>query len=165
MTTRPPILVARAVFPETIAFLQRHFDVTHNQADEVWARPELIARLQGKAGVLTTGSERIAATGCLDVVDVLPVQLRNLEKKLEPGSRVALFHRDSMALGFADASYDQALLFFLLHEQPDDVRRRTLAEAFRVVKPGAIFREVHAAAMAVIARKTSEWGFLPVSAE
>ena len=81
-------------------------------------------------------SERIAATGCLDVVDVLPVQLRNLEKKLQPGSRVALFHRDSMALGFADASYDQALIFFLLHEQPDDVRRRTLAEAFRVVKPG-----------------------------
>jgi len=37
--------------------------------------------------------------------------------------------------------------------------------AFRVVKPGAIFREVHAAAMEVIARKTAEWGFLPVSAE
>ena len=37
--------------------------------------------------------------------------------------------------------------------------------AFAVVKPGAIFREVHAAAMQVIARKTAEWGFLPVSAE
>jgi Xaa-Pro aminopeptidase len=37
--------------------------------------------------------------------------------------------------------------------------------AFAVVKPGAVFREVHAAAMQVIARKTAEWGFLPVSAE
>jgi len=37
--------------------------------------------------------------------------------------------------------------------------------AFAVVKPGIRFREVHAAAMAVIARKTAEWGFLPVSAE
>ena len=37
--------------------------------------------------------------------------------------------------------------------------------AFAVVRPGAIFREVHAAAMEVIARKTAEWGFLPVSAE
>jgi Xaa-Pro aminopeptidase len=37
--------------------------------------------------------------------------------------------------------------------------------AFAVVRPGAIFRELHAAAMAVIARKTAEWGFLPVSAE
>ncbi|WP_425545960.1 aminopeptidase P family protein [Agromyces neolithicus] len=37
--------------------------------------------------------------------------------------------------------------------------------AFAIVKPGVIFREVHAAAMQVIARKTAEWGFLPVSAE
>ena len=37
--------------------------------------------------------------------------------------------------------------------------------AFAVVKPGAIFREIHQAAMEVIATKTSEWGFLPVSLE
>ena len=37
--------------------------------------------------------------------------------------------------------------------------------AFAVAKPGIKFREVHAAAMRVIAKKTSEWGILPVSAE
>ncbi len=37
--------------------------------------------------------------------------------------------------------------------------------AFAIVKPGITFREVHATAMEVIARKTAEWGFLPVSAE
>ncbi len=37
--------------------------------------------------------------------------------------------------------------------------------AFAVVKPGIVFREVHAAAMAVIARHVSGWGFLPVSLE
>ncbi len=37
--------------------------------------------------------------------------------------------------------------------------------AFAVVRPGIVFREVHAAAMEVIARRTAEWGFLPVSAE
>lgn len=37
--------------------------------------------------------------------------------------------------------------------------------AFSIVRPGIVFREVHAAAMAVIARKTAEWGFLPVSAD
>mgnify|MGYP006206838849 CR=1 FL=1 len=37
--------------------------------------------------------------------------------------------------------------------------------AFAVAKPGLKFRELHAAAMAVIAQKTAEWGFLPVSAE
>jgi Xaa-Pro aminopeptidase len=37
--------------------------------------------------------------------------------------------------------------------------------AFAVVKPGIVFKEVHAAAMEVIARKTAEMGLLPVSAE
>ena len=37
--------------------------------------------------------------------------------------------------------------------------------AFAVVTPGAIFREIHQAAMAVIAAKVSEWGFLPVELE
>jgi ubiquinone/menaquinone biosynthesis C-methylase UbiE len=36
---------------------------------------------------------------------------------------------------WSSASYDRALLFFLLHEQPEDVRRATIAEALRVVKP------------------------------
>ncbi|GAA2028119.1 aminopeptidase P family protein [Agromyces tropicus] len=37
--------------------------------------------------------------------------------------------------------------------------------AFRIVRPGAVFREIHAAAMQVIAARTAEWGFLPVPAE
>jgi Xaa-Pro aminopeptidase len=37
--------------------------------------------------------------------------------------------------------------------------------AFAVAKPGVKFREVHAAAMEVIARKCEGWGILPVSAE
>jgi ubiquinone/menaquinone biosynthesis C-methylase UbiE len=43
---------------------------------------------------------------------------------------------DAAELAIPDGSYDQALLFFLLHEQPDDIRRATLAEALRVVRPG-----------------------------
>ncbi|MCC6270660.1 MAG: aminopeptidase P family protein [Microbacteriaceae bacterium] len=37
--------------------------------------------------------------------------------------------------------------------------------AFAIVKPGIVFRDIHATAMAVIARKTAEWGLLPVTAE
>jgi len=79
---------------------------------------------------------RLAAEGTLDVVDVLPVQLANLRRKLAGAPRVTLHHRDAAQLGFADGSYDRAVLFFLLHEMPLDVRRRTLSEALRVVKPG-----------------------------
>lgn len=37
--------------------------------------------------------------------------------------------------------------------------------AFAIVRPGIRFREIHAAAMEVIAAKTAEWGLLPVTAE
>ena len=37
--------------------------------------------------------------------------------------------------------------------------------AFAVAKPGVKFREVHQAAMRVIANKVADWGILPVSAE
>jgi ubiquinone/menaquinone biosynthesis C-methylase UbiE len=80
--------------------------------------------------------EQIAYDGGLDVVDVMPIQLRNLRRKLPKGTKARLVHGDSTALGFAGASYDQILVFFLLHEQPLEVRRLTLAEAMRVVKPG-----------------------------
>lgn len=80
---------------------------------------------------------RLASDARLDVVDVLPIQLRNLAAKLpRDDPRVFLTHGDSSALACADAAYDRVLLFFLLHEQPVTVRRRTLAEAIRVVKPG-----------------------------
>ena len=79
----------------------------------------------------------LAPDAHLDVVDILPVQLGNLAKKLpNPCEQVALLRADSSHLACEDASYDQVLLFFLLHEQPENVRRATLAEAMRVVKPG-----------------------------
>lgn len=74
--------------------------------------------------------------GELDVVDVLPVQLENLRRKLSPAAAVRLLHRDAAHLGLADGTYDRVVLFFLLHEMPADVRRRTLSEALRVVRPG-----------------------------
>ena len=79
---------------------------------------------------------RLAADAQLDVVDILPVQLANLRKKLPADERVTLKQSDATALDSADAQYDQVLLFFLLHEQPEAVRRGTLAEAMRVCKPG-----------------------------
>ncbi len=58
---KPSILVARAIFPETVARLEQHFDVSSNQADALWDRATLIEKLRGKAGVFTTGGERIDA--------------------------------------------------------------------------------------------------------
>jgi ubiquinone/menaquinone biosynthesis C-methylase UbiE len=80
---------------------------------------------------------RVAAGGGrLDIVDVLPTQLENLRGKMPSGAPARLLAMDSADLEIADASYDRALLFFLLHEQPKHHRERTLSEVFRVVRPG-----------------------------
>ena len=79
---------------------------------------------------------RLAPGGSLDLVDVVPGQLENAARKLGSDPRVGLIHADSSALGMADATYERALIFFLLHEQPVATRLGTLAEACRVVKPG-----------------------------
>lgn len=63
--TRPKILVARAIFPETVERLRAHFEVETNPDDRVLDRAELVRRLAGKQGAFTTGSERIDA-GLLD---------------------------------------------------------------------------------------------------
>ena len=80
--------------------------------------------------------DRLTTGGSLDVVDVLRVQLDNLARKLPGDPRIGLIQGDSSALDIASASYDRALLFFLLHEQPEQVRRRTVSEALRVLRPG-----------------------------
>lgn len=79
---------------------------------------------------------RLAPDAGLDIVDVLPVQLRNLKKKLPVDRRTRLMHGDASALPAADGAYDQVLMFFLLHEMPEPVRRAALGEAMRVLKPG-----------------------------
>ena len=50
MSAKPRILVARAVFPETLARLAQHFEVESNQADALWSRDELAARLSALGG-------------------------------------------------------------------------------------------------------------------
>ncbi len=78
----------------------------------------------------------ISGGGHYDIVDVLPIQLENVRRKLVSIRGIRLLNQNSEKLNLADASYDKVMLFFLLHEQPEAAKARTLAEAFRVVKPG-----------------------------
>lgn len=88
-------------------------------------------------GDLTLRLQKALAPGAqLDVLDILPVQLDNLANKLPQLEGVHLLPGDSSAMPMADASYEQVLMFFLLHEQPEAVRRATMAQALRVLKPG-----------------------------
>ena len=81
--------------------------------------------------------EESAPDGRLDIIDILQVQLDNTRRKLpQHNSRVSLVQCNATALKCPDSSYDRALMFFLPHELTEDDRRKALAEAFRVIKPG-----------------------------
>lgn len=54
-------------------------------------------------------------------------------------------------------SEEQRLVYETVREAAD--------AAFAVVRPGIRFRQIHETAMGVIARRTAEWGLLPVTAE
>jgi ubiquinone/menaquinone biosynthesis C-methylase UbiE len=88
---------------------------------------------------------RLGPTGSLNVVDVAPIQIKNLQSKLSKPEHVTASLQDSSALQFADASHDAVVVFFLLHEQPAEVRLKTISEALRVTKPGGklIFVDYH----------------------
>jgi gluconate 2-dehydrogenase len=81
---KPAVLIARAIYPETLERLRAHFEVEANPDDHVHTPAELAARLQGKVGALTTGSERIDAAvldahPALRVVANMAVGYNNLD--------------------------------------------------------------------------------------
>ena len=56
---KPKILIARAIAPEVTERLSEAFEVETNPEDHLWSPSELVERLQGKAGAMTMGAERI----------------------------------------------------------------------------------------------------------
>ena len=81
----------------------------------------------------------------LSVLDVAPIQIDNIEKKLAAHDNVSAHLQDSTCMSFPNDSFDETVVFFLLHEQPEHARRKTVAEAIRVTRPGGrvIFVDYH----------------------
>ncbi|MFC4241887.1 aminopeptidase P family protein [Gryllotalpicola reticulitermitis] len=153
-----------------VAATQRGFE------DVIRALPEITAHVRGERlveGVFYTrargdgnavGYDTIAAAGphaCIlhwtrNDGPVLPGELILIDAGVEVESLyTADITRTLPASGtFSDA---QRLVYETVREAAD--------AAFAIARPGIRFREVHAAAMAVIARRTAEWGLLPVTAE
>ena len=74
--------------------------------------------------------------GTLDILDVMPAQIDNLKSKIPADAPVTMHCMNADTLAFPDSHFDRVILFFLLHEQPQEVRQKELTEALRVLKPG-----------------------------
>jgi len=100
--------------------------------------------LPGKTIQLSTGygsvSKKFNACvqrggGEFTVVDVAPIQIENLRKKIND-PKVKLYNQDATNTTFDDNIFDNVVIFFLLHEIPEDQKRAVMHEAFRICKPG-----------------------------
>lgn len=73
----------------------------------------------------------------VQVVDIIENELRHARRKMRGMAGALSFHRqDATALRLPSGSVDANVLFFLLHELPDPLKRQALDEACRVLAPG-----------------------------
>lgn len=137
------------IHPHAVAFFERQWLVNLILwGNFVWLRDsalnELGTKIHGRTLQIACVygdfsvklSQRIHQDGSLDIVDILPIQLDNVRRKLPSHAPVRIFQSDATKLKLASESYDQAIIFFLLHEQPASARAETLSEVLRVLKPG-----------------------------
>ncbi len=75
----------------------------------------------------------LQASETLTLVDVVPDQLLKTKSKTND-HRLKTILADSSDLPCLQDHFDKVLLFFLLHEQPRDVREKTIREALRVLR-------------------------------
>lgn len=87
-------------------------------------------------GALTPALAQAAPAQQLHVMDVARIQLAATRGKLSAPEHVSMAQMDAESLAYAANSFDTVIIFFLLHELPDDARARALAEVMRVLSPG-----------------------------
>jgi len=71
----------------------------------------------------------------LHITDVAPVQLKLADSKVLPGQNLFKTRMNAEHLAYADNSFSTVIIFFLLHELPNDAREKALQEAIRVLAP------------------------------
>jgi Xaa-Pro aminopeptidase len=156
---RKAIAATAAGFDDVVADLARIVD--HPRGERIVEGVfNARARLDGNA----VGYDTIAASGphaCIlhwtrNDGPVVPGDLILIDAGVEVDS---LYTADITRTFPIDGTFTetQRLVYETVREAAD--------AAFAIVRPGIRFREIHAAAMAVIARRTAEWGLLPVTAE
>ena len=88
-------------------------------------------------------ARRLGVEGHLVVTDVAPIQISNARRKLASLRQAELRVAD-LVEPIAE-QYDAVCCFFLLHEVPENARRRIVANLLGAVKPGgrAVFVDYH----------------------
>jgi len=160
-----------------IAEMRKAVDATAMGFDDVLSSlPEVIAHSRGERLIEGTFNRRARAEGNFNGYETIVAAghhactlhwTRN-DGPVSPGDLILMdagVEVESLYTADITRTFPVSGIFSETQRLVYDAVCEAADAAFAVVKPGIVFKEVHAAAMTVIARKVSEWGFLPVSAE
>lgn len=160
-----------------IAELRAAIGATREGFDDIIADlPHAIAHARGERLVEGTFNRRARAEGNAVGYDTIAASgphacilhwTRN-DGPVVPGDLMLVdagIERDSLYTADITRTLPVSGRFTDVQRRVYEAVREAADAAFAIVRPGIRFREIHAAAMAVIARTTAEWGLLPVSAE
>jgi Xaa-Pro aminopeptidase len=160
-----------------IAELRRAVEATHRGFDDIIADlPAITAHPRGERLVEGTFNRRARAEGNTVGYDTIAASgphacilhwTRN-DGPVVPGDLVLIdagVELDSYYTADITRTLPVSGQFTEVQRRVYEAVREAADAAFAIVRPGIRFKEVHAAAMQVIAAKTAEWGFLPVPAE
>lgn len=88
-------------------------------------------------------ARRVGPEGALDVLDVAPIQIANVRRKLSTLPQARAQQADLTQP--LDTTYQGVCCFFLLHEVPEDQRARIVDNLLAAVEPGgkALFVDYH----------------------
>ena len=89
-------------------------------------------------------AEKVGRQGRFDLTDITPVQVAHAEHKLADLDQAKVMRADACDFE-GEAGYDLVVSFFLLHEVPDDIKRRVVDNMLRQVPPNgrALFVDYH----------------------
>jgi len=160
-----------------VAELRAAIAATQTGFDDVIADfPQIVAHPRGERLVEGTFNRRARADGNTVGYDTIAASgphacilhwTRN-DGPVSPGDLLLLdagVELDSLYTADITRTLPVSGTFTEVQRRVYEAVREAADAAFRIVRPGIRFREIHAEAMKVIAAKTAEWGLLPVSAE
>jgi Xaa-Pro aminopeptidase len=163
--------------PWEIAQMRAAVAATKQGFDDVIAdRPAITAHPRGERLVEGTFNRRARAEGNQVGYDTIAASGAHAcilhwttnDGPVTPGDMILLdagIELDSLYTADITRTLPVSGTFTEVQRRVYEAVREAADAAFALVRPGIRFREIHAEAMKVIAAKTAEWGFLPVSAE
>ncbi|MDH5778179.1 MAG: class I SAM-dependent methyltransferase [Gammaproteobacteria bacterium] len=84
-------------------------------------------------GSLTPSIVNKIRPNVLHIADVSPAQLENVRAKIKNKNNILMTRLNAESLAYRDNSFSTIIVFFLLHELPQEARTRALAECMRVL--------------------------------